>query len=241
LSKDLENLFDWLCANRLSLNSKKTDLILFKPHHKRDDFRLTINFGGTKIFLSNKVKYLGVLIDASLTWKPHIAELSKKLSRVAAILSKVRHYVPLNTLKSLYLSLFQSHLSYGCLVWGFANRSVLQRIYRIQKRALRIITFSNIDEPTSKLFEEMKILKLDDLIEMNRSIFMFDWKNDDLPSHLKSLFSLRSYSGTKRNAGSRKLNVPVTRTVTFGDRSLKAVGPNILNKLVDLGIDLGIS
>lgn len=67
LTKDLENIFDWLCANRLSLNTKKTDLVLFKPPNKIADFRLTISFGNTKIFLSNKVNYLGVLIDASLT------------------------------------------------------------------------------------------------------------------------------------------------------------------------------
>ena len=75
LTKDVENLFDRLCANRLSINTQKTDLVLFKPPSKLADVRLTISFGSTKIHMSNQVSYLGVLIDASLTWKPHITEL----------------------------------------------------------------------------------------------------------------------------------------------------------------------
>ena len=237
LTKDVENLFDWLCANRLSLNTQKTDLVLFKPPSKLADFRLTISFGSTKIHMSNQVSYLGVLIDASLTWKPHITELSKKLTKVAAILSKVRHFVPLETLKTLYFSLFQSQLSYGCLVWGFANRSALKRLYRIQKRTLRIITFSDFHAPTSNLFEQTRILKLDDIIELNRYLFMYDWNNGQLPYCLRSLMSARTLPKNTRNSGLRKLHVPKTYTVKYGDRSLKFVGPNILNNLIDYGID----
>ena len=59
-----------------------------------------------KVTRTTAVKFLGVLLDAHLSWKPHIIELSKKLARTVSIFCKVRRLVPLETLKVLYFSLF---------------------------------------------------------------------------------------------------------------------------------------
>ena len=70
------------------------------------------------------VKYLGVLVDSSLTWKPHIIELSKKLART----------VTPETLKLLYYSLFFSFISYGIPVWGLTHPTTLDPLYKLQKK-----------------------------------------------------------------------------------------------------------
>ena len=48
-------------------------------------------------------------------------ELKKKLNRAAEMLSKIRHYVPKEELKSIYFAIFSSHMTYGCQIWGQAN------------------------------------------------------------------------------------------------------------------------
>ena len=114
--------------------------------HHRLKIEIHISCDGVLVsiypILSNFVKHLGILIDSKLNWKKHISELTKTLNRATAILAKVRHYVNKSTLKSLYFSLFQSHLNYGCLVWGFAQQGLINKMFRIQKRAIRIIAFS---------------------------------------------------------------------------------------------------
>ena len=237
LSKELVNVFDWLCANRLSLNAKKTELVLFKPSNKKADNRLTVKFQGMKMFLSNKVNYLGVLIDSSLSWKPHIAELSKKLNRAVAILAKVRHFVPSETLRIIYFSLFQSYLSYGCLVWGFASPNSLRRLSQIQKRAIRVMNFSAFHEPTSPLFARMDILKLQDLIELNRALFMHDWNSGEVPSAIKPLFRYNNSRTTRYKVGGN-LDLPNVHTVKYGIRSLRYAGPTLFNNILNLKIDL---
>ena len=241
LGNELKKLFDWLCANRLSLNSQKTDLILFKPSSRKTELRLTVKIGDTKIFPSNTIKYLGVLIDTALTWRPQIEELSKKLTRVVAILSKVRHFVPFNTLKCLYYSLFQSYISYGCLVWGFASTGDLQRLFRIQKQAIRVITFSDFQQPSSKLFADTQILKLADLIEFNKYMFMYEWKHGKLPSSFNSLFSEKEICKGTRLASHGKLYIPKIRTMKYGERSLRFAGTKILNHIINLQVDLDVS
>ena len=114
LNKDLVLLYDWLCANRLSLNAGKTEFIVFRPPGHKSTDRVTLKLHHTKLFESSKIKYLGLILDNKLDWKAHIAELSKKLSRAIGLLYKIRNFCPLSVLRSLYFSIFNSHLSY---VW----------------------------------------------------------------------------------------------------------------------------
>ena len=144
MNNDLRSLFTWLCANRLSLNVAKTEFIIFKPPRTRLRERITLKLNCTTLNESKKIKYLGLIMDERLTWSFHIHELSKKLNRSIGILYKLRNLCPDSVLVSLYFSLIHSHISYGLLVWGTADDNVKDQIIKLQKRAIRIITKSNL-------------------------------------------------------------------------------------------------
>ena len=74
MNYELKCLFEWLCANRQSLNVDKTEFILFRPKRTQTE-RITLKLNGHKIHESNQIKYLGILLDPKLSWKVHIAEL----------------------------------------------------------------------------------------------------------------------------------------------------------------------
>ena len=79
MNEHLKLIFEWLCANRLSLNVLKTEFIIFKPPRKRIHQRITLKLNGTTLFESNKIKYLGIIMDDRLSCKYHIFELRKKI------------------------------------------------------------------------------------------------------------------------------------------------------------------
>ena len=79
------------------------------------------------------MKFLGVLLDEHLTWKYHTTELCKKLSKTGGIFFKVRHYVPLPTLISLYNSLFLPFLNYGISAWGMTYESYLDPLFTLKE------------------------------------------------------------------------------------------------------------
>ena len=87
------------------------------------------------------VKLLGVLVDEHLSWKFHINEVCKKLSRTTGIFYKVRHYVPLQILICLYNSLLSSFHNYGIIIWGLTYDSYLNQLFLLQKKILRCIKF----------------------------------------------------------------------------------------------------
>ena len=140
INKELKLLFDWLCANRLSLNVAKTEFIIFRPPRKNLDNRICLRLNGKKIFESTKIKYLGIILDNRLSWKFHTDELSKKLNRAVGMIYKIRDVCLKSVLRSLYFSLFNSHLSYGLPVWGNCKLIYSNKLIIAQKKILRAKT-----------------------------------------------------------------------------------------------------
>ena len=77
-NKSLESLYNWLCANRLSLHVAKTEFLLFRNNLSENmNFNLTLRFNNKTLHKSHRIKNLGILIDNKLNWKPHINEMQK--------------------------------------------------------------------------------------------------------------------------------------------------------------------
>ena len=81
---------------------------------------IDLKFGRKKITRADHVRFLGVLLDETLSWKAHLVKLSRKLARSVGIFYKLRYYVPLDTLRYVYYSLFHPFSTYGIIVWGSA-------------------------------------------------------------------------------------------------------------------------
>ena len=117
VSSDLKKLKNRLNANKISLNARKTELILFKSKMKKLDFDLKLKRNGKKLYPTKSVKYLGIKIDENLTWIDHINDIAIKLNRANAMLFKVREFVNIKILKSIYYVIFDCHLNYANTVW----------------------------------------------------------------------------------------------------------------------------
>ena len=108
-------------------------VIFNKSKQKKFEGDLKIKLCGKRLYPTESVKYLGVKIDTNLSWQYHVHGLSIKLNRANALLSKIRKFVSLKILRSIYFAIFDSYLSYGCLVWA-QNYSTIQRIIVLQKK-----------------------------------------------------------------------------------------------------------
>ena len=145
VNNELVRVSDWLNANKLTLNAKKSNFVIFRPHQRKMDHSVNIlmfdNSNHILTFLECKdhVKYLGVLLDSHLSWKYHIDNVALKISRIIGVIARLRHLVPFTTLLSIYRSLILPYLSYGLAVWGQAAKSHLQKIFVLQKRVLRLM------------------------------------------------------------------------------------------------------
>ena len=185
INSHLSNLVQWLRENKIALNVNKTDIVVFlKKITKKMNFRLS----GQKIRQKTCTKYLGVLLDEHLLFKDHINTLKEKLNRANGILAKLRHHLPTDILKTVYYSLFDTHLRYVCQVWGQNNIGILLMVQRAQKKALNIINFKEERHPSDSRFAETKILNLTNIITLNNCMLVLDHLNSSLAAIFDDLF-----------------------------------------------------
>ena len=231
MNKELSYLFEWLCANRLSLNVGKTDFILFRRHKFiNEKFTLTIN--QTTIRESTKIKYLGVYLDKNLSWDFHITELCKKLSCAVGMLYKMKNLCSTSTLKSIYYSLFHSHLSYGISVWGLAKKTLTQKVIILQKRAVRVVAKEDFLAHTDAIFNKLNILKCADQYLVNLASLMWDYDHGEIPKSLNTWFNKKpNHSYFTRFVKQGKLKPCDYKSTKFGIHSFRFEGTNLLNEL----------
>ena len=244
INKELRKINDWLIINRLSLNIQKTNFVVFHPYNKPLKNKITLIFGRNAIKESLSIKYLGLLIDSTLSWKSHCDKLSNRISRATGILYKIRPYVKKETLIMLYYSLVYPHLIYGIEVWGSSMSSNISKIYLMQKKLVRMITKNDIRltnyayPPSEPLFHELKFLKLKDIHTMFVCKFVYKWTQGQTPTNFDDWFTYTSHvhqHNTRRsqfnNADSRILYIPFGRTTHYGCKKLKFLAPLLWNNI----------
>ena len=137
INAELTKITQWLAVNQLSLNAKKTKMMIV--HSKQNKLSVNeitkIKINGMPIERVTEFKFLGIL-----TWSPHCNYIANKLSRICGVVSRLKHYVPTHILTIIHNSLFLSHICYGITSWGF---NMCTRISKMQKKVIRFLTNSN--------------------------------------------------------------------------------------------------
>ena len=137
--------------------------------------------------------------------------IANKISKHAGILNRMKKFLPINIMRTLYFSMVQSRLNYALLVWGFD----CGRLEKLQKRVIRIITCSKYNSHTEPLFRSLEILKLADLFKINVLKLYFKLKHQSLPSYFRS-FDLSTHADIHNYNTRYNTLIPmrVTRTHT---------------------------
>ena len=117
-------------------------------------------FDNKCITRKSRVKFLGVFLDETLTWKPHISHVCEKISKSIGVIYRAPLYLLASTKLSLYYTLIYPYLSYCNTAWSSTYVSNLSRIFLLQKRIVRVLTNSNYRAHTAPLFSKLKILSI---------------------------------------------------------------------------------
>jgi len=185
INREFKKICDFFRQYKLSLNPKKTQYIIFSNspliHQTPTSVVIDNNNPGEQkaenIFEIKRItpndecpvyKYLGIHLDPSLTFKYHIQKILSKLSRALYILRTVKNFLPINSLITLYYSLFHCHIIYGNEIWSSASDNLLNEIYKKQKIAIRLITNSKFNAHTQPLFKKYSILPFPDLVDYTK-------------------------------------------------------------------------
>ena len=136
----------YMKCNLLHINTKKSCYMYFSPNKREnegllnnelDSFNLDID--GSIIKRRKTTKFLGVLIDDRLSWKPHIEALNKKLKSACGRIYRIKNCLPSKLHKQIYHTLFESHLAFAISVWGGVSLNVIEPVFITQKKCIRMM------------------------------------------------------------------------------------------------------
>ena len=229
--KKLDKVNQWLQLNRLSLNIDKTNFVIFCPPQGNPQ-PICLKISVRPVEQTAYVKYLGLIIDCNLNWKKHTHGIGKKISRSIGILSKLRHSVTIDILNQLYYSLVYPFPTYGLIAWGNTYDRTLKPVVVLQKKAVRIITFSNRDAHSSPLFSQLGLIKLIDLVTIHTALFMFQYHHHLLHKAFDNFFSPISskHNYNTRLASKSTYYIDQVRT-NYGKFNFHFSGPSVWNNL----------
>ena len=228
---EMEKIYSWVKANKVSLNVDKTNFMLFTPKHfSRSMGNIYIN--GTCIMEVTETKFLGVVIDYKLNWSSHIMHINKKIAKGIGIILKARKVFNNETLISLYYTIVYPYLNYCIHVWGKAYNTHLKNLLVLQNKVLRIVTGVPPRTSVHQIYIEQNILPVKRLYNYNVALFMYKHSNDMLPSLFDYFFCKVSviHDHNSRKSSSQhlyvwfwsenKIRFVATKATGFQQRSL---------------------
>jgi hypothetical protein len=140
LQSELKYVYEWLCANKLSLHIGKTNSMLICSNQKRrhmDCTKLSLDLDNCNIEQVENLKYLGVVSDERLKYDQHLNEIICKLNRSLGILRRASRYVDQVTRVTLFNTLLLPHIDYCSTIWGNSIcKADLKRLQHIQNSAM---------------------------------------------------------------------------------------------------------
>ena len=232
LNEALLNISTWMKANKLSVNIDKTNYIIFQPTQKKSTYEILLLLDDRLITQKKQIKFLGVLLDENLSWKPHINYVCKKVSKSIGVIYRARFNLSKSTKLSLYYTLIYPYLIYCNTIWSSTYVSNLKRLQILQKRIVRLLTSSSFLAHTAPLFKKLKILDINGINSFCTGIFMYSYHNKLLPPPFLNLFSTSNqfHNYNTRNADTYRSHACRTNIKQF---TMLSRGPKLWNSLPD--------
>ncbi len=143
--------------------------------------KINIRFDGHIIEHTDSYSFLGLTLHKNLKWNEHVTNICLKVSRSIGIVSKIKYVVPKRILMMLYNTFIMSHFNYCLIIWGHDPK----KLFRLQKRALRIVTLSEYNAHTEPIFKTLGILNITDMHNMALLKFYYKVTENQLPLYFK--------------------------------------------------------
>eukprot|EP00732_Lithocolla_globosa_P001727 Lithocolla_globosa_v1_NODE_932_length_3064_cov_7.400798.p2 type:complete len:206 gc:universal NODE_932_length_3064_cov_7.400798:2155-2772(+) len=172
--------------------------------------------------MAEQMKFLGLMIHENIKWSPHIQMILKKITKYIGIFCKLRYFCPRKTLINLYYAFIYSHFIYCIEIWGNSDPTItyLKPILILQKKILRIITFSGYQAHALPLFKKLEILHIYDIFKFRISLLVYQNIHSKTNIKLeKTCLTQNMHSHNTRASTANKLFVH-RYNKSFGQQSL---------------------
>ena len=207
---------------------------MFAPKSRLSEIEgFEIEFGGSVIQAASYVKNLGTFFDKTLSMEKQCNSISRSCYMHVRNIGCIRPYISEDACKILVNSLVTSRLDYGnALLYGI-NKAFIKKLQRVQNTAARLVTMTKKSEHITPVLAHLHWLPVEFRIQYKLLLYVHKSLNGLSPVYLKELIKLYAPSRSLRSESALQLEVPRTRTKTYGERRFDKAAAVLWNNIPD--------
>ena len=170
---------------------------------------INIFYGDSILKQQRHFKYLGVVVDESLSWNNHVSYVASRVYPKLKLLGRISFFLSPEILLKIYKTTNLPIWDNGCIVWGFCSKKNSDFLKRLQNKAMQIILRTNHSVCTQSMRERLGLSTLSNQRCYLRLQLVYKIVNDyHCPRQLQGYFALRSEIRSKALRNSRELHLP---------------------------------
>ena len=222
----------WFTLNGLALNPDKSEAIVVGTgaRHRREGDIATVALGGNGIPVSRVVRTLGVAIDSTMSFDPHVANICKTSFCHIRALRRIRKLLTISDIKTVATAVVSSRLDYcNSLLYGMTDCNI-NKLQRIQNSLARLVTNSNSRCHITPVLAELHWLPVSARIEYKVALLTYKTMTTERPIYLNELLKLYKPARQLRSSSHCSLHDDGAKTV-FGSRAFCHAAPTVWNAL----------
>jgi hypothetical protein len=232
----IEEIGQWMSANRLKLNADKTQFIWLGSRNQLESTSgISLSVGGVPVTAADTVRNLGVTLDAQLSMKQHVDNVVRSCFYHLRQLRSVRGSVPADAMKTLVHAFISTRIDYCNAILYGVSAAVCRRLQAVLHAAARLITGVKRNEHiTPTLRDTLHWLPVPQRITFKIALMAFDCIRGQCPTYFRDICKpVESVVARARlrSADRHDVIVPRTRTIRFGKRSFRVSAPTVWNNL----------
>ncbi|XP_075036108.1 uncharacterized protein LOC142097822 [Mixophyes fleayi] len=208
VSACLSAISSWMSSRFLKLNLAKTELIVFPPSRTSFPSDLSITVDNSSISPVPQLRCLGVILDSSLSFAPHIHSLAKSCHFKLRNIARIRPFLSQDATKSLVHSLIISRLDYCNLLLIGLPLSHLAPLRSVFNAAARLIFLSRCSTSVSPLYQALHWLPFPYRILFKLLTLTYKALANSTALYISNLISIHTPSRPLRSSNDRRLSSP---------------------------------
>ena len=197
INEDLFRINEWLKKHKMIPNIDKSNFVLMGC--PRSETTINIRLGDQNLARVKETKVLGLIFDNEMRFKTQLNTICSQISNRLKFVSRVRHFLPKNTLNFIFKSLILPIFDYGDIIWAFTYPAHLKCLINVQKRAARIVTFSKYNESSTHLFQSLNWMTIENRMRYHSMVYIFKCLKELTSNYTSKLFEKSITKGNRRS------------------------------------------
>lgn len=206
--------------------------MIFKQKNKKVADLPDVLIDSQKINHVKSSKFLGVIINESLTWTDHISIIKDKVSKSIGIIKCIRKRLPPSVLKLLYYTMINPYYEYCNIIWASGSNWALDKLIKTQKRAIRMLGNLQWNSHTDPFFYKFNILKIGELHKLQVACFMFKVNQGLMPQYFLQMFTTNAAVHSYNTRQKEHYHMAYCRT-NLKRTTIRVAGTKLWNTITD--------